>query len=68
LLCACLPIPTTLELIDQQHLAKTKMGYIYLPSDLKAVIIGITSYCVILKMVTLHDAIKQFRIGFSCFF
>jgi len=33
--------------IDQQHFAKTKMGYISLPSNLN-VIIGITSYhCVI---------------------
>jgi len=34
------------------------MGYISLPSNLNA-IIGITSYyCVNLKMVILHDAIK----------
>jgi len=34
------------------------MGYISLPSNLNA-IIGITSYyCVILKMVILHHAIK----------
>jgi len=44
------------------------MGYISLPSDLNAIIIGITSYCVILKMVILHDAIKQLKIGFLCFF
>jgi len=64
-------------LIDQQPFAKTKMGYISLPSNLNA-IIGIKSYsCVILKMVILHDAIKQFRTGFcdlskkkakTCFF
>jgi len=68
LLCACLPSPTTLEWIDQQYFAKTKMGYISLPSDLNAILIGITSYCLILKMVILHDAIKQFRIGFLYFF
>jgi len=44
------------------------MGYISLPSDLNAILIGITSYCLILKMVILHDAIKQFRIGFLYFF
>jgi len=37
------------------------MGYISLPSNLKA-IIGIKSYyCVILKMVILHDAIKTIQ-------
>ena len=51
LLCACLPNLTTLECIDQQHFAKTKMAYISLPWDLNA-ITGIKSYyCVILKMV-----------------
>ena len=40
------------------------MGYISLPLVLNA-IIGLTSYyCVILKMVILHDAIKWFRIFF----
>ena len=64
LLCACLPILITLELIDPQLFAKTKMGYISLPSDLKA-IIGITSYyCVILKMVILHGAIKTIQNSF----
>jgi len=61
LLCAWLPNLNTLEWIDQQHFAKTKMGYISLPSNLNA-IIGITScYCVSLKMVTLHDAIKTIK-------
>ena len=47
--------------------AKTKMGYISLPSVLNARV-GITSYyCVILKMVILHDGIKPFRMGFLCF-
>jgi len=37
------------------------MGYISLPSDLN-VIIGIRSYyCVILKMVIMHDAIKTIQ-------
>jgi len=46
-----------LELIDQEHFAKTETGYISLTSILNA-IIGITSYyCVILKMVILHDAV-----------
>jgi len=68
LLCACLPSLTTLESIDQQHIAKTKIRYISLPSNLNA-IMGITSYyCVILKMVILHDAIKTFQNGvFACF-
>jgi len=59
-----LPNLTTLEWIDQQLFAKTKMGYISLPSDLN-VIIGITSYyCVILKMVILLDAIKPIQNSF----
>ena len=46
--------------------AKTKMGCISLPSNSNG-ILGITSYyCVILKMVLLHDARKQFRMGFPC--
>jgi len=54
LLCACFANLTTLEWIDQQHVAKTKKGNNSLPSNLNA-IIGITSYyCVILKMVILH--------------
>ena len=53
LLCACLPSLTTLEWTDQQHFAKTKLGYTSLPSILNA-IIGITSYyCVILKMMVI---------------
>jgi len=36
LMCACLPSRT----IDQQHFAKTKMGYISLPSNLNAIMIG----------------------------
>ena len=68
LLCACLPSLTTFEWTDQQHLAKTKMEYISLPSILNA-IIGITSYyCIILKMVILHDAVKTiFKMFFLCF-
>jgi len=51
LLYAFLPSFTILEWIDQQHFAKTKTGYISLPSNLNA-IIGITSYfCVILEMM-----------------
>ena len=47
--------------VDQQHFAKTKMGYISLPSHLNA-IIGIKSYhCAILKMVILHDAINTIK-------
>jgi len=39
------------------------MGYISLPSNLNA-IIGISSYyCVILKMVLLHDAMKIIQKG-----
>jgi len=37
------------------------MGYIFLPSNLNAMI-GITSYCcVILKVVELHDAMKTIQ-------
>ena len=55
LLCACLPSFATYEWSDQQHFTKTKMGYISLPSVLNARV-GITSYyCVILKIVILHD-------------
>ena len=68
LLCMFLPSLTTVEWMDQQHFAKTKMGYISLPSNLNA-IIGITSYCcVILKMVILHDAIKTIHNGVLCLF
>jgi len=68
LLCACLPNLTTLEWIDQQRFAKTKMGYISLPLNLNA-IIGITShYCVILKIVILHDTMKTIHNGVFVFF
>jgi len=68
LLCACLPSHATLESIDQQHFAKTKLRYISLPPNLNA-IIGITShYRVILKMVILHDATKTIQNGVSVFF
>jgi len=44
------------------------MGYISLPTDLNA-IIGIKSYyCVILKMVILHDAIKTIQNTVFVFF
>jgi len=47
---------------------KAKVGYISLPSNLNAKI-GISSnYCVILKMVILHDAIKTIHNGVLCFF
>jgi len=36
------------------------MGYISLPSNLNG-IIGITSYCVILKLMILYDAIKTIK-------
>jgi len=42
------------------------MGYIALPSILNA-IIGITSYCVILKIVILHDGIKTIQNGVFLF-
>jgi len=67
LLCAFLSSLTTLEWVDQQHFAKTKMGYISLPSKLNA-IIGTSYYCVILKMVILHDAIKTIHNGNFVFF
>ena len=68
LLCAFLPSCATLEWFDLQHFEKTKMEYISLPSDLNATI-GITSYyCVILKMVILHDAIKTIQNGVFVFF
>ena len=56
---------TTSEWTDQQHLVKTKMGYIFLPSILNA-IIGI-SYYIILKKVILHDSLKKLGMGFLCF-
>ena len=44
------------------------MVYISLPSILNAMI-GITSYyCLILKMVVLHNAIKPFQNGVFVFF
>jgi len=53
---------------DGLHFIPTKMGYISLPSNMNA-IIGIKSYyCVMQKMVILHDAIKHFRIGFCDFY
>jgi len=68
LLCAWLPNLTTLEWIDQQHFAKTKMAYISLTSDLNA-IIGIKSYYfVILKMVILRDAMKTIQNSVFVFF
>jgi len=57
LLCACLPSLNTLR----------KQEYISLSSILNA-IIGIASYCVILKMVMLHDAIKTIENGVFVFF
>jgi len=44
------------------------MGYMSLPSDFNA-IVGISNYyCVILKMVVLHDAIKTIQNGIFVFF
>ena len=38
------------------------MGHISLPSNLNGIILGITSYyCVILKIMILHDAIKTIK-------
>ena len=68
LLCACLPNLTTLEWIDQQHIAKTKVRCISLPSNLNTAISIKSYYCVILKMVILHDAIKTIQNRFLCFF
>ena len=48
---------------DQQHFAKKKMGYISLPSILKAIMFITSYYCVILKMVILNDAIKTIQNG-----
>jgi len=42
------------------------MEYIFLLFILN-VIIGIASYCVILKMVILHDVIKTIQNGVLCF-
>jgi len=68
LLCACLPNLTTLEWIDQQHIAKMKMGYISLPSNLNAIISIKRYYRVILKTVILHEAIKTIQNRFLRFF
>ena len=56
--------------IDQQRFVnkKTKMGYISLPSNLNAIIRIKSYYCVILKMVILHDAIKTIQNSVLCFF
>ena len=67
LLCACLlPSHATLQLTDPPHLAKTKMWYISLHSILNATISITCYYCVILKMVILHDE-NNSEWGF-CFF
>jgi len=68
LLRACLPNLTTLGSIDQQRFAKTKMGYISLPSGLNAIIGMKSYYCVVLKMVILHYAIKTIQSSFLCIF
>ena len=68
LLCACLPSLTT-EWTEQQYFAKTKMGYISSPSILNAKTGRITRcYCIIRKMVILHDAIKTIQNGVFVFF
>jgi len=60
LLCAFLPSLITLEWIEKKF-AKTKKGYISLPSNFNG-IIGMTSYyCVILKIMILHDSIKTIK-------
>jgi len=43
------------------------MGYISLPSNLNAIIGIISYYCIILKMVILHDAIKTTQNGVLVF-
>jgi len=43
------------------------MGHIFLSSNLNAIIRMTSYYCVLLKMVILHHAVKQFRMGFLCF-
>ena len=62
------PYQFGVEWIDQQHFAKTKMGYISLPSNLNAIIYITSHYCVILKMVILHGPIKTIQQGFLCLF
>jgi len=65
-LCAFLLKLTTLEWIDQKF-AKTKMGYISVPSNLNG-ITGIASYyCVILKTMILRNAIKKIQNGVFLF-
>jgi len=60
--CARYSQASPLECIDQHHFAETKIGYISLPSNLNA-IIGTSYYCVIQKVVILHDAIKTIQNG-----
>ena len=71
LLCACLPTLPLWSELTNNSLRKQRWGtflYISLPSDLNA-IIGITSYyCVIHKMVILHDAIKTIQNKVFAFF
>ena len=73
-MCCCLPalskvLATCLVLAKPYHFEVnyTKMGHISLPSNLN-VVIGITSYyCVFLKMLILHDAIKTIQSGVFVF-
>jgi len=55
-----LPSLTTLEQIDQKF-AKTKMGYISLPLIFNDIIDITSYYCIILKIMILHDAIKTIK-------
>jgi len=53
--------------LKNNTLGKTKMGTFF--TSILNAIIGITSYyCVILKMVVLHDAIKTIQNGVFMFF
>ena len=63
LLCVCLPSLSTKEWTNQQDNAKTKMGYISLPSILNDIVGTTNYYCVILKMVISDDAIKAIQNG-----
>jgi len=56
---ACQTLPLWSELTN--NTAKKKMGYISLPSNLNAIIDIKSYYCVILKMVMLHEAIKTIQ-------
>jgi len=64
---ACQALQRRSELTNNTLRKQRKMGYISLPSILNAIIDITSCYCVILKIVILHDAIKAIQNGLFCF-